>query len=149
MKAAYINKDGKEIPYFMGCYGIGVSRTVATIYEESVIKDENNNVKGFALNQKIAPYLLQIIPKIENEKKAKQAEELYKKLHEKNIKAILDDRKHGTIGSKMKDCKVLGTPYMAVLGDKVEDGYVELENIKTGEKQTISVDNLIEKLETI
>ena len=50
------------------------------------------------------------------------------------------------MGVKMKDCKVLGTPFMAVLGDKVENGYVELENTKTGEKEVIDVESLIKKL---
>ena len=149
MNATYTNKDGKQVPYFMGCYGIGVSRTVATIYEEAVLKDKNGKVIGFSLPTSVAPYLLQIIPKIENEAKIKEAENLYKLLKQENIKSILDDRKQVTIGSKIKDCKVLGTPFMAVLGDKVEAGCVELENIKTGTKEVIKIEELIDKLKKI
>lgn len=145
MNGSYINKDGVSMPYYMGCYGIGVSRTVAAIYEASVIKYENE-VKGIALPDIIAPYKLQIIPKVENEEKLKEAEELYSKLMEQGINVIIDDRQNVTMGSKMKDCKVLGTPFMAVLGDKVEVGYVEFEDIKTGEKEVISIEELIERL---
>ncbi len=145
MNGSYINKDGISMPYYMGCYGIGVSRTVAAIYEASVIKYENE-VKGIALPDIIAPYKLQIIPKVENEEKLKEAEELYSKLMEQGINVIIDDRQNVTMGSKMKDCKVLGTPFMAVLGDKVEVGYVEFEDIKTGEKEVISIEELIERL---
>ena len=123
-----------------------ISRTVATIYEESVLKDENGKVQGFVLPESVAPYKLQIIPKMDNEDKVKEASDLYTKLSEKGIGAILDDRNIGSIGVKIKDCKVLGTPYMAVLGDKVEAGKVELENVRTGEKEIITIEELISKL---
>ena len=146
MNGTYIDREGKQSLYYMGCYGIGVSRTVATIYEESVLKNDNGKVQGFVLPESVAPYKLQIIPKMDNEEKVKEAEELYKKLSENNIESILDDRKIDSIGAKIKDCKVLGTPYMAILGDKVENGKVELENVKTGEKEIINIEELINKL---
>ena len=145
MNGTYIAQDGKPALYYMGCYGIGISRTVATIYEESVFRDEKGKVQGFVLPESVAPYKVQIIPKMNNEEKIKEANELYNKLSEKGIGAILDDRNIGSIGVKIKDCKVLGTPYMAVLGDKVESGKVELENVKTGEKQVITIEELLEK----
>lgn len=140
MNIGFIDKDGKHKPYFMGCYGIGVSRLLAAIYENSVLRDENEKVTGMALNEKIAPYKVQIIPKIENDKKKEEAFELYEKL---SGKAILDDRENVSLGAKIKDCKIFGTPYMAILGDKVEDGFVELENTKTGEKKVISQEELL------
>jgi len=145
MNGTYTAQDGKQALYYMGCYGIGISRTVATIYEESVLKDENGKVQGFVLPESVAPYKLQIIAKMDNEEKVKEANELYTKLSEKGIGAILDDRNIGSIGVKIKDCKVLGTPYMAVLGDKVEAGKVELENVKTGEKEIIAIEELVSK----
>ena len=145
MNGTYIAQDGKPALYYMGCYGIGISRTVATIYEESVLKDENGKVQGFVLPESVSPYKVQIIPKMDNEEKVKEAIELYTKLSEKGIGAILDDRNIGSIGVKIKDCKVLGTPYMAVLGDKVESGKVELENVRTGEKEIISVEELVSR----
>ena len=146
MNGTYIDREGKQSLYYMGCYGIGVSRTVATIYEESVLKNDNGKVQGFVLPESVAPYKLQIIPKMDNEEKVKESEELYKKVSENNIESILDDRKIDSIGAKIKDCKVLGTPYMAILGDKVENGKVELENVKTGEKEIITIGELINKL---
>lgn len=145
MNGTYTAQDGKQALYYMGCYGIGISRTVATIYEESVLKDENGKVQGFVLPESVAPYMLQIIPKMDNEEKVKEANELYSKLSEKGIGAILDDRNISSIGVKIKDCKVLGTPYMAVLGDKVEKEKVELENVRTGEKEIITIEELISK----
>ena len=49
------------------------------------------------------------------------------------------------LGAKIKDCKMLGTPYMLVIGDKTEPGKFEVENVKTGEKEILSKEELIEK----
>ena len=145
MNATYTSQDGQELPFYMGCYGIGVSRTVAAIYENSVVTDKNGKVNGFVLNENIAPYKFQIIPKMDNEDKVKQAEEIYTLLKQNGIDSILDDRESGTLGSKIKDCRVFGTPYMIVLGDKVEEGKLELENVRTGEKEIITLEELIAK----
>ena len=62
------------------------------------------------------------------------------------MEAIFDYRENLSIGSKMKDCKILGTPYMIILGDKTQGDKVELEEIKTGEKTIVTIEELIEKL---
>ena len=134
MNGKYINQDGKEAFYYMGCYGIGVSRTVAALYEQCVVKDKKDEACGFVLPQSIAPYKLQIVVKQENEEKKKLAEELYNTLTSNGINVILDDRKNITLGAKIKDVKILGTPYMVVIGDKQEGEILELENSLTGEK---------------
>ena len=149
MNAKFIDQDGKEKPYCMGCYGIGVSRAVAAIYEAAALKDENGKVTGIALPTSVAPYLLQIVPKMENEAKKEEAIKLYQALQQAGGGVILDDRENLSIGVKIKDCKVLGTPYMAVLGDKVEAGMVELEDVRSGEKEVITIDALIQKMKTI
>ena len=149
MNAKFIDQDGKEKPYCMGCYGIGVSRAVAAIYEAAALKDENGKVTGIALPTSVAPYLLQIVPKMENEAKKEEAIKLYQALQQAGVGVILDDRENLSIGVKIKDCKVLGTPYMAVLGDKVEAGMVELEDVRSGEKEVITIDALIKKMKTI
>lgn len=145
MNGKYINKDGKEALYYMGCYGIGVSRTVAALYEQCVVNDEKWGPCGFILPKSVAPYLIQIVPKMDNEEKINLANRLYDKLNEMNIGAILDDRDNITIGTKIKDCKVLGTPYLAIIGDKLEGDNIELEDISTGKTEIISIDELIEK----
>ncbi len=142
MNGKYINKDGKESLYYMGCYGIGVSRTVAALYEQCLLKDEKYGPCGFSLPTSIAPFKLQIIPKVEDEHKMEIANQLYKKLMEENIPVILDDRENINLGVKIKDCKILGTPLMAVLGDKTEDGKIELENTLSGEKFIVEISRI-------
>ena len=146
MNGTFTNKEGKETLYYMGCYGIGVSRTVAALYEQCLINDEKWGPCGFVLPENIAPFKVQIVPKMDNEEKVEMAKKLYTKLKENGVEAILDDRENLNIGSKIKDCKVLGTPYLVVLGDKTEGENLELENIKTAKKVTITVDELIKKL---
>ena len=143
MNIGFIDKDNTQKPYYMGCYGIGVSRLVAAIYENSVIKDSNGTVIGISLPEQIAPYTIQIIPKLDNEEKVKEAKELYDSFAGK---AILDDRENMSMGAKIKDCKILGTPYMVILGDKVEDGKAEVENTKTGKKEILDINQIKAKL---
>ena len=146
MNIGFIDKDNTQKPYYMGCYGIGVSRTVAALYEQSLIKDEKWGPCGFVLPKSVAPYMVQIVPKMENEEKVKTANELYKLLQKENINSILDDREFVTMGAKMKDCKILGTPYLVVIGDKQEGDKFELENQATGEKALVNSEELIKKL---
>lgn len=146
MNGKYINQEGKESLYYMGCYGIGVSRTLAAVYEQALINDEKWGPCGFALPKSVAPYVVQIVPKMENEEKLKLAKKLYETLQKENINVILDDREFVTMGAKMKDCKILGTPYLVVIGDKQEGDSFELENIATGERQMVNQDELIKIL---
>ena len=146
MNAKYIDQEGNEQLLYMGCYGIGVSRTVATIYEENVVTGKNGEAKGISLPVSVAPYLLQIIPK---EEKREIAQNLYNELMEANVPVILDDRAQGMLGAKIKDCLMLGTPYMLVIGDKQEEGKFEVENSKTGEKQIYTKEELIKEFVNI
>ena len=145
MNGKYTNQEGKESLYYMGCYGIGVSRTLAALYEECLINDEKWGPCGFILPESVAPFKVQIVAKMENEEKAKLANDIYEKLQKEGIEAILDDRENITIGAKIKDCKILGTPYMIVIGDKQEGDKIEVENIATGEKKICTVDEYINK----
>lgn len=146
MNGKFINQDGKESLYYMGCYGIGVSRTVAALYENCLINDKKWGACGFSLPESIAPFKVQIIPKMDDEEKVNLANDLYNMLKENGIDSILDDRENITIGAKIKDCKVLGTPYVIVLGDKQQGENIELENIKTGESECLNIKQLIQKL---
>ncbi len=143
MNGKFINQEGKEELYYMGCYGIGVSRTLAAVYENCLINDEKWGPCGFVLPKSVAPYNIQIVPKMENAEKVKLANKLYSILKEKHINAILDDRETVTMGAKIKDCKILGTPYLAVIGDKQDGENIEFENMLTGTKQIVSIDQLV------
>ena len=118
---------------------------VAAIYEMSVIKDEQGKIEGIALPYNIAPFKVQIIAKMDDEEKVKEAKALYEKLGKLGIESIIDDRENINFGARIKDAKVLGTPYIAIFGGKVENGKVELEETKTGKKEIITTEELIER----
>lgn len=63
MNGKFTNKEGKECLYYMGCYGIGVSRTVAALYEQCVINDEKWGPCGFVLPNSVAPYKYKLYQK--------------------------------------------------------------------------------------
>jgi len=134
MKLYFKDENGEDKPYYMGCYGIGLGRIIACLIENNIIK-ENNQIKGFSLPLEIAPYKLQIVYK---EDKKDIAFDLYNKL---NISAIIDDREGYSLGNRIKDAYVLGTPFIAIIGDKF-DGKLEIEKTSTGEKFNIEMDEL-------
>lgn len=146
MNGKFINQEGRESLYYMGCYGIGVSRTVAALYESCVTKDEKWGPCGFTLPMSVAPFKLHIVPKVESAEKMELANKIYEELANSGISAILDDRENITIGAKIKDCKVLGTPYLVVIGDKQEGDMIELENNITGTKEIVKIYDLVKKL---
>ena len=136
----YTDENGERKPYYMGCYGIGLGRIIACLIENNIIKD-NDKIKGFALPYSIAPYKVQIIY---NEKNQEEAEKIYDYLNKNNINAILDDREGLTIGNRINDVFVLGTPKMIILGNKFDGTNYEIEDIKTKETQITTIDDIID-----
>ncbi len=143
MKAYFVDANGEQKPYVMGCYGIGVSRVVAVLYENNLLTDNKGEIVGFSLPYNVAPYKAQIIYS-NNEEKEKQAFKLYNGLRQNDINCLIDDRTDIMFGARIKDANFLGTPYLAVLGNKTEDNMVEIENTKTKEKQYLTIENAIE-----
>lgn len=140
----YIDNENNNKPFYMGCYGIGVSRVLGLMYENNVIK-ENDKVVGFSLPISVTPYYVYLIS---NDKKKEQLEDLYKKFNNKDINVIIDDVK-GTIGEKIRNAKILGIPYVAIMGNNTEEGFIELERTKDGEKKTFAVEDLVKEIENM
>lgn len=145
MKLYFQDEEGNNKPYHMGCYGIGVGRILATLIENNIIT-KNDKVKGFSLPYNVAPYKVQIIY---NENNKENAEELYKKLLENNISVILDDRENLTIGNRINDTYVLGTPKMIVLGNKFEGVNYEVENTKDNSIDLVSTSEIVNYFKTL
>ncbi len=143
MNATFISEDGKPTNYIMGCYGIGVSRTLAMIYENSIIKNEKNEFTGICLPINIVPYLLYIIPKLDDKEKTTISQEMYNTLIKENVNVLYDDRKELSIGAKIKDSKILGIPYVVVFGNTIEKGYVTIENNKTNGKIDMPLEQFV------
>ena len=138
----FIDSENKANPFYMGCYGIGVSRVLGLVYENNVIK-ENDKIVGYSLPISIVPYYVYLIS---NDKKKEDMENVYSKFNEKDIDVIIDDVK-GSIGEKIRNAKILGIPYIAIMGNNTEEGFVELERTKDGEKKVLKVEELIAEVE--
>lgn len=140
MKAVFLDVNGKEKPYVMGCYGIGISRTAAAAVER--YHDEN----GIIWPVSIAPYHVAIVPvNVKDELQMKVANELYEKLLAKGVEVVLDDRDERP-GVKFKDADLIGFPYRITVGKTIQDGLVELKTRKTSEMVAVKPEEAVEKL---
>lgn len=143
MNATYVDEYCKNQHFVMGCYGIGVSRTLAMVYENSLVRGKNNEFNGICLPLNITPYSIYIVPKLDDEEKKNQSIAAYQLLLEKGVSVLYDDRTEVSIGAKIKDCKITGTPYVAVFGRTLDCGYIEVENNLSGEKTNMTIDEFI------
>lgn len=126
--ATFLDENGKEKPLVMGCYGIGVSRTMAAAIEQS------NDEDGIIWPRAIAPFEVVVVPV--NAKVPEQlalAEKFYTELKGAGIDALLDDRRERA-GVKFKDADLIGYPLRVTVGPKaVEEGKVEVRVRRTGD----------------
>ncbi len=141
MKATVQGEDGRPQTMIMGCYGIGVSRVVAAAIEQS--HDERGIIWP---TDAIAPFTVAIVPMNMHKSESVQnfAENLYRTLLAEGIEVIFDDRKERP-GVMFADMELIGVPHMLVIGEKnLQNGEIEYKNRRTGEKQMISQDQLVE-----
>jgi prolyl-tRNA synthetase len=141
LKAVYLDQNGHEQTMIMGCYGIGVGRTVAAAIEQ------NNDKDGIVWPMPIAPYQVIITPVNMNEAPLAEAgEKLYQSLFEKGIEVILDDRDERA-GVKFKDADLIGIPLRVTIGPKkLAEGKVELIIRKTKEIKVIALDDVVREI---
>lgn len=140
MNANFLDENGKSKPFYMGCYGIGVSRLVAVAVEASY--DE----KGCVWNKTLAPFVLEIIvSNIKDEKALEFANKLYENLTQLGLEVLLDDRNE-RFGVKINDFELMGFPYALVIGKGLENNEIELIQRKGLIKELIKSDELMEIL---
>ncbi len=137
MGAYYKDENQKDQPIVMGCYGIGVSRTLAAIVEQHY--DEN----GIIWPMSVAPYHVIIsLVKPDDEEQAAVAEKIYNELLDAGVEVMLDDRKERP-GVKFKDADLLGIPVRITVGKGAKDGIVEYKLRRDAEKTELTVDEAI------
>lgn len=125
MNCTYLDENGKEQTPIMGCYGIGVSRCLAAIIEQS--SDES----GIVWPVSVAPFHVIVVPvNSKNEEQAKLAEEIYDKLKKAGIEVLIDDRNERA-GVKFKDADLIGIPVRINVGKGAAEGKVEFVVRKT------------------
>lgn len=133
--ATFLDENGKEKPLIMGCYGIGVSRTMAAAIEQ--FHDENGIIWPVA----IAPFEVVIVPiNAKDEAQMQIAEKLYADMKNAGIDVLLDDRKDRA-GVKFKDADLIGYPVRITVSPKLlDENEVEIKVRKDGATSTVKVD---------
>lgn len=142
--AVFTNADGKEEPIIMGCYGIGVSRLMSAVAEQSLSET------GIIWPLNISPYQVHIIPVSAADEQQKQlAGELYRKLRNAGIDVMLDDRDERP-GVKFKDADLIGAPFRVIVGKAASDRQVEwLDRLGSGVKELIGIEEAFNRIAKI
>ncbi len=139
--ATYLDARGMEKEIVMGCYGIGIGRTVAAAIEQS------NDQNGIIFPMPIAPFHVLILPvNIKIDLLRESAEQLYQSLLEERIEVLYDDREE-TPGVKFKDADLIGIPLRVTLGEKnLKKGLVEIKKRRTGEILLVKKEEVISQI---
>jgi prolyl-tRNA synthetase len=124
--ATFTAPDGTQKQFYMGSYGIGVGRTLATLVE--VFHDD----KGIIWPENVAPYKIHLVGlNLEDAEVKEKAERAYKRLCDKNVEVLFDDRTDVTAGEKFADADLIGIPYRTVISKK----QVKMIEIKNAQKK--------------
>ena len=139
MHLTYKDENQQEHPVVMGCYGIGVTRTLAAIVEQH--HDEN----GIIWPMSVTPYHVMItLCGIKDETQVAMAEDMYKKLLDAGVEVVLDDRDERP-GVKFKDADLLGFPIRITVGKKAAEGQVEYKLRRGGDVEVLTPEEAIAK----
>ena len=137
MGATYTSESGEEVPLWMGCYGVGVSRLAQSAVEQSYDKD------GIVWPVEIAPYhAIVTIPNVNDQDQVKAAETLYADLNAAGVETLLDDRNERA-GVKFKDADLVGIPFRIVTGRSLKDGKVEVVKRATHEAEEMALEAVV------
>ena len=138
-----LDNEGKSRVVTMGSYGIGVSRAVAAIAEQS------HDEIGLIWPEEIAPAKVHIVATGKDGAPFEKAEEIAAVLESKGISVMLDDRKEASPGVKFKDAELIGNPFIVIVGKGLADGKVELRVRKTNERSEIAVEKIVDHMISI
>jgi prolyl-tRNA synthetase len=137
MKASFLDPHGKECLAVMGCYGIGVGRTVASAIEQ------NHDPKGIIWPFSIAPFHVHLLPLTQTAQTAQVTTQLYDELQAGGLEVLWDDRGERA-GVKFNDADLMGAPFQVAIGDKgLAEGVVEIKTRKDGMKLKLPPANVV------
>ena len=143
MGATFVGEDGKERPLIMGCYGVGVSRTLSAVIEQ------HNDENGIIWPVQIAPYEVSVIALDKKGEAFDAASDLADKLAAQGIETVFDDRAERP-GVKFADNDLMGFPYQIVVGKRgFKNGTAELKNRATGDREDVALDEVVTKVASL
>ncbi|MGE7200787.1 proline--tRNA ligase [Bacillus haynesii] len=141
MDATYLDENGRAQPMLMGCYGIGISRTLSAIVEQ------HHDDKGLIWPLEVTPYDLHILAlNMKNDAQVQLAEKLYEEFKANGYDVLFDDRAERA-GVKFADSDLIGLPIRITVGKRADEGVVEVKIRKTGESFEVAADELPDFIE--
>jgi prolyl-tRNA synthetase len=135
-----LDESGKLVTVTMGSYGIGVSRAVAAIAENT------HDELGLVWPREVAPADVHLVATGKDEAVFEAAAKLADELSARGVTVIYDDRPKVSPGVKFKDAELLGVPTIVVVGKRLADGVVEVRDRAGGEREEVSVDAAAQRL---
>jgi prolyl-tRNA synthetase len=141
MNATFLDSNGNEVPFLMGCYGIGITRTVAAVIEQ------NHDEDGICWPLSVAPFTAEVLAvNPEDDEVKRVSEEIYEDLKSRGIDVLLDDRVERP-GSKFKDADLIGLPLRVTVGERsLEKGVVEIRQRKTGDTMSVPPEEAVARV---
>lgn len=139
MNATVLNEQGKSQVMIMGCYGIGVTRVVASAIEQ------NHDEKGIVWPESLAPFQVALVPlnMHKSERVKDTAEQLYQQLRQAGIDVLLDDRNERP-GVKFADMELIGIPHRVVIGDRgLDNGLLEYKHRRQSDSDDVAIDDIV------
>ena len=140
LELTVLDSEGKSRVVTMGSYGIGVSRAVAAIAEQS------HDELGLLWPTEVAPAKVHLVATGKEEKPFEFAEQLAKQLEDNGISVMLDDRREASPGVKFKDAELIGNPVIVIVGKSLADGKIEVRDRKSGSKSEVPIDEALSYL---
>ncbi|WP_458110464.1 proline--tRNA ligase [Bacillus sp. PK6-013] len=141
MDATYLDENGRAQPMLMGCYGIGISRTLSAIVEQ------HHDDKGLIWPLEVTPYDLHILVlNMKNDAQVQLAEKLYEDFKANGYDVLFDDRAERA-GVKFADSDLIGLPIRITVGKRADEGVVEVKIRKTGESFEVAAEELLDFIE--
>ncbi len=137
-----LNENGKLVTVTMGSYGIGVTRILA------IIAELNNDEKGLIWPASVAPFDVHVVAAGRDQVAFDVAEGLSSQLEAAGLDVLYDDRPKVSPGVKFGDAEIVGVPKIIIVGRGAADGQVELWDRRTGERDALSVEDAIARLES-
>ena len=138
--ATFIDKNGQPQPYYMGCYGIGLARTLATIVEIS------HDDKGIIWPESVAPFQVHLVGlDLTDEKVKDRAERTYKLMQAEGIEVLFDNREDASPGAKFADADLIGIPFRVVISKKTGEK-LEVKKRDQAETEFLESKALLERI---
>jgi prolyl-tRNA synthetase len=138
--ATYLDENGQEQPIIMGCYGIGINRTVAAIIEQ------HHDDRGIIWPMSVTPYhVIIVVASNYQPEQIQAAEKIHDELASRGIEVLLDDRDERA-GVKFNDADLIGIPIRITVGKKISTGMVEFKRRDKADSIDIPVSDIVDKV---